>query len=197
MFFTNQDHFGYLHDLLAKKPKHVVVSTFGIYASILDDGRDMLPKADSDGRLVRKFIEGLKEVPDVRILVGLTKYFTPMPRPKACVQCESRYVKTHIRAVNHAEKWPNYTWRFAHEHHLKATLCFYEDYVAGVAGGRNLTGSNWDDVTFELSFDQAKELYTHVNKVWKKALPIDSPNIQADIERQNVRMDAVLEASVL
>lgn len=194
MFFTNQEHFEYLSHLLALQPKQVIISTFGIYASILDDGRDMLPRADLDGRLTRNFIESLRSVPEVRMLVGLMKYLTPMPSPRTCLQCESKYVKTHVRLVNHAEKWPNYTWRFAHDHHIKATLCVYDDHIEGVAGSRNLTGSNWDDLTFELTLAQARELHMRLGKVWHTALPIDSPSIQADLERQNVRMESVLQA---
>lgn len=184
MFLTMEEHYKYFEQQILAKPKAVIISTFGVFAGILDDGRDTQEWGPKYEKVTRKIVDLLEGVPDVKILVGLYRYQSCKGNIQ-CDDCAAKYIKGVGRLIKHREKWPNFKWRFSSECHLKSYLFFYPDgRVTGIAGGRNLTDSEWADVTFPLTKDQVKRLIIHVNGIWNKSAIMDEDKLAEELTKQ-------------
>ena len=192
MFIPNADHYGFINQCIDDDPKHTIISTFGIYAGITYDGRDTSEWGSSYSLETRDIINRLQKIDNVRFLIGVAEYRScKSGRSNYCIDCEQQYIRTLLRLVFHAEKFPEFEWRITHNLHLKCCLFFYDQdcdpvQAKGVAGGRNFTNSDWADVTFELQPDQIKELHDYTHDLWEEALPATDDSINLILESQKI-----------
>lgn len=190
MFIPNDEHYNFLESCIDEKPEHIIISTFGIYAGLTFDGRDSTEWGDGYSLRTRDLLEKMRELDNVRILVGLAQYNSCKGKIP-CLHCEKQYVKTMFRTIFHVEKFPEFEWRMTDELHLKCALFFYDQdctpsLAKGVSGGRNFTNSSWPDVTFELDESQIGQLHDYTSELWDSALTINDANASIIIQQQNI-----------
>ena len=177
LLFSLEDHVNFLNKAVDNKPKAVFISSFGTYLGITYDGRDTTSWGEKYQLKIRSFMESIRSINNVKVLIGLANY-TSCKGKLQCKDCEKTYARSLIRLMNHAELFPEFKWRMVNELHLKCTLFFYDDNIVGVSGGRNLTDSNWDDITFTLSSAEIKQLWAHISPIWNRSLDITDDNIR-------------------
>ncbi len=198
MLLDTSDHFDFLDQCVAAKPQSVTLTSYGVWAGILPDGRDMTSWKDQDGNAKFKFrtrdlLESLRKVKDVRILVGLFEYKSCKGKNVACGDCERKYVLDLVRHMNHAEKFPKFKWRIIQQSHVKCAIFTYpENHPAplrGLAGGRNLTDSDWADVSVELDKMSLIRLQEHVNGIWDKGMALTDAALGKVLADQGISED--------
>lgn len=184
LLFSNEDHFEFLRNCVKANPNRVRIATFGLYAGITADDIDWSNKYPSE---VRNFLESLRSIQSVRVLVGNQEYKSCKGKAIICSDCERKYVMDLIRLVNHAEKFPEFKWRISSACHIKCALFTYDDYeLRGVTGGRNLTNSTWADVSVELDKMSNMRLEEHFDEVWKNSLILNNDRIGQIMEEQEI-----------
>ena len=185
MFITTENNYDELYKWLKEKPTHVQISTFGIYAGILDTGKDMHEIGGKYASQTHFFLDKLHEQENLRvhILVGVSQYRSCKDKGKThCQDCYVTYGKQFSRLLKHAEKWPKIEWRFADELHLKCTIFSHgdEERVTNrriLGGGRNLTDSDWADISFELPSEMTPELQGYFNEQWQSGIKVTEENL--------------------
>lgn len=186
-------HNNYLNECVESKPDLVFISTFGAYAGISETGQDTTKWKNSKYKAkVRPFIDKLNELKQegasVKILVGLSN-FSPCTKI-GCVDCEDKHLRGLIRLCSHADAFSNIDWRFTTNFHLKSYLFFYEDgSVKGITGGRNMTGSTWDDASIILDSNDILLLFKHLYKTWKESKPVSIENLEQLLEAGGTNFD--------
>lgn len=195
LLLTLEDHFKFLNECLALKPDRVCIATYGLYAGIMPDGRDSREWGEKYRSQTREFLETMRDVPKVRILVGNYEYKSCKGKNTTCTDCEKQYVLGLIRLINHAEKFPEFKWRVSTGTHVKCALFSYDDNeeaeVKGVAGGRNMTDSSWEDVTVEIDKMSTIRLWEHFDKIWKAAHLLNNDRIGTIMEEQGISQQTV------
>tara|TARA_R110002110_G_scaffold51525_1_gene151069 strand:+ start:43 stop:648 length:606 start_codon:yes stop_codon:yes gene_type:complete len=192
MFIDNEDHFNYLAKCLDDKPKHILFSSYGLYAGITYDDRDTNEFGEKYTTRTMQIMKKMQKLTDtdIRFLVGVTSYRSCKGKTP-CIDCEKQYARGLLRVINHVSRFPEFNWRITTEHHLKAYLFFYDDEIKGVGGGRNFTNSNWADASFELSKTQIKQLYKHVQIEWDKGIEATNSTIGTILKEQGVSPDGL------
>ena len=178
--FDLDEHYRAIGRMIAKKPTHVFISTFGLYAGILDTGQDITLAGD-------KFKTKCKDILDILaklnvktdIIVGVADYKS-CNKEVPCKSCEDNYARGLIRLSNHAEYWPGFSWKFSMACHLKCMIFMNKDTneIYGISGGRNFTNSGWVDSTIELNADDCKAYLTLFNSLWKQSEDISLESLQ-------------------
>lgn len=186
MFITTENCYDQLYKWLEEKPAVVQISTFGIYAGILDTGKDMHEVGGKYTSQTHKLLDKLHSIEGltVHILVGVSQYKSCKDKGKThCEDCYVTYGKQFTRLLKHVEKWPNFKWRFGEELHLKCTIFSYGDDEGNLShrrvlgGGRNLTDSDWADITFELPDELHTPMYDYFRQQWKEKFPVTEENL--------------------
>jgi len=193
LFLDHADHSRFLFDRVAEKPDQILVSSFGIYAGISFSGQDTTTWGEKYRLATRDLLEIMRTLPDVKILIGVAEYRS-CKYNAYCRDCEITYAKSLLRLAFHAELFSEFEWRVSTQLHLKCALFYYGDVIKGVAGGRNLTDSNWADVTIELSPKYATELAQHTMKLWNASAVLNDDAISEILKSQNISdktMDAI------
>lgn len=185
LLITPKEHITYLRDCVNRTPKHTIFASFGLYAGIDMYGRDIHSWGGEYTNATRELLESMRPLKDVKIIIGVTDYSSCKDN-KYCKDCEVKYAKNLIRLLNHVEIFPEFKWKFSTSLHLKAYLFVYDKSVSGVAGGRNLTNSSWEDVSFTLSVEQFKVLYDRTIKVWGEARDLTSDSLGLHFKSQNI-----------
>lgn len=145
-----------LKRLLRKKPDEAYVATFGIY----DAARD-----------VAEFLKELKKVKKVKILVGVYK--------KRDGQSQKNYNEYLDRLLNIVKKYPQFQWKFSDKTHIKCIGFRKNGKDLGcIIGGRNLTGSNFDDVSFLLPKGRVRPMREHFGKCFAAGRKITKSNLK-------------------
>jgi hypothetical protein len=189
MFLDNGMHSQFLLECVEEGPQNVLFSSYGLYAGITYDDRNTNDFGDQYVTDTMKILNALQDIAKngskVRFLVGVSSYMSckgKMP----CADCEKKYVRSLIRLMNHVDRFPEINWKITTDLHMKAYLFFYKNKAKGVSGGRNFTDSNWSDVTFELSNNQIKNLYRHVQEAWDVAKPATDDTIATIANDQGI-----------
>ena len=178
MLITTEDHINHLHKLINDKPKNVYIATFNIYAGILFDGDDVNNWGDKYKNEVHGVLDHLQESgANTKILVGIPGLIVCK---SGCEDCLTKHLKVLTRLQKHAEKWP-FDWRYTEEFHLKSYIFDYGKKLSGVVGGRNLSPSNWVDLTFKIGADRCRVIKHIFNKEWEKAKEITGENMEVTI----------------
>jgi hypothetical protein len=192
LLLTNDDHFKFLNECVDEKPEKVLIATHNLYAGIQPDGGDSREWGEKYRSETREFLERMRSLKDVRILVGNYEHKSCKGKKTACVDCEKQYVLGLVRHINHAEKFPEFKWRISSGSHIKCALFTYPGgEIRGVAGGRNLTDSSWADVTVELDKMSSMRLFEHFVGVWKQATLLNSDRIGEIMEQQGISEQTV------
>lgn len=192
LLFTLDDYYKRIDELLDLKPKTVMISSYGIWAGILPDGRDTSEWKTSTKLGTREILERLRsEKITTKMLIGLGQYNSCKGK-QVCFDCERKYILDLIRHINHADTFPEFSWRMSDEFHLKCCLFIYDDNeVIGIGDGRNFTNSSWMDVSFELTNMTAVELLKQVSVAWRAATPLTTSVIGDVLEKQGISEHAI------
>ena len=197
MYVTSEEHFDQLLKLVADGPKHVCISTYGIYAGILDDGRDATEWGKKYANKVHDFLDAFGKGIKVQIAVGLAP-FNSCQGKNLCEDCWLKYENLAARLLQHAKKWPKISWKFGVGFHLKCFLFHFSDRElrsshedptfrsVGIGGGRNLSNSDWDDLTFDLTREQIIVVQRQFNKIWKKCKSVTKANLASFLENDAI-----------
>lgn len=193
MFLNEESHYDFIGECLDLGPKRTIISTFGIYAGITAHDTDMAENGHSFRPTTRNALDRINQMEGTTLLVGVHNYRSCRNKEQ-CLDCEIMFTKSLIRTLNHAERFPNITWRLATELHLKCAIFLYGSNrtprMSGIAGGRNFTGSGWADASFELSEQQVAVLYKEVNRILDTSLNLDINAIQTMLERFQISQEA-------
>lgn len=192
MFITPAEHSKYLFECVNKRPEHVIIASFGIYAGISWEGQDTTQWGENYRLATRDLLELMRPLPDVKLLIGVGEYKS-CTREKfgRCLDCEVKYVQSLFRLLAHSELFPEFQWRFSIRVHLKAALFTYKNGVRGVAGGRNFSDSNWDDVTFSLDKPNVMQLLKHLGGLWSQTQKLSTEAIQGVLADQEISETAM------
>ena len=189
MFLTIEDHFAFLNECVRAKPRAVLISTYGLYAGILPDGRDTRDWGKMYKSQTRELLESMRGIENVRLLIGLYE-FKSCKGKVPCSDCERKYVMDLIRHMNHAEKFSEFQWRVTPQSHLKCALFTYPDNhpapLRGVVGGRNLNDSSWADLTIELDKMSILRVQEHVEEIWKTAKVLNDKVLGGVLQDQGI-----------
>jgi len=177
LLIDSTDHFKFMNECVADQPATIRLASYGLYAGILPDGRDVTEWGDKYKSQTRDLMEAMRVVKDVRVLIGLYEYKSCKGK-QTCIDCERKYVLDLIRLLNHAEVFSNFKWRVSSQSHVKCVLFSYpDDHLKGVAGGRNFTDSSWADITIELDKMSVLRLEEHFDHIWGESQPLTSHRI--------------------
>jgi hypothetical protein len=189
LLLNSADHYGYLRECVAAKPRSIFLASYGLYAGILSDGRDTQTWGEKYKSQTRELLESMRNIENVRILVGLYEYKSCRGK-QSCLSCERKYVMDLIRHMNHAEKFTEFQWRVASESHVKCALFTYPETnpapLRGVAGGRNFNDSSWADITVELDKMSILRVEEHVEGIWKTAKVLTGKVLGEVLEDQGI-----------
>jgi len=181
MFITAEDHIKYLHELISQRPKNVYIATFNIFAGIMFDGADINNWGAKYNNEMHGVLDNLQDSrANTRILVGIPDLIPCRP---GCESCLEKYVKLLTRTLKHAEKWA-FNWKYVERFHMKSYIFDYGDTIKGVVGGRNLTTSNYADLTFKIGADKCKVIRHIFNRHWDNSKEITQENINNTILEQ-------------
>jgi hypothetical protein len=194
IFFNIDDHYTFIEDCIAARPERVTITTYGLFAGILSDGRDMNEWGPKYKVHTRKLLEDMRNIPDVRILTGVYSLKSCKGKTK-CTNCEKQWVMDLFRLVNHADKFPEFKWRFQQNFHLKSMLFSYsEDTPAPIrciVGGRNFNNSSWVDATVELDKMSSLMLEKETDKAWLAGTSLTMANIEKLVDEAQVSNEAL------
>ncbi len=190
LFISIDDHFKYLAELVAKEPKGVFIASFGVYAGITFDGRDTTTWGDKFKLQTRDFLESLRKIPNVKLLIGIPDYKSCRNKIQ-CQHCERGYIYQMTRLLNHGELFNEFKWKVANQAHVKCVLFFFEKEILGVAGGRNLNDSNSVDATFQIDSDIGAQLYKQLIPIWKSSQNLTDDAINKILVDQGISKSAV------
>lgn len=184
------DHFKFLTDALTPTPERIFITSYGLYAGILPDGRDTAEWGPRFKSQTRELLESMRKIKNVQMLIGLYE-FKACKKP-TCMDCEWKYALDLIRHMNHAEKFPEFQWRITSASHIKCALFFYKDRTAkGIAGSRNFTDSSWEDVTVTLDTDGITKLDEHLQGMWSKAKILSDSHLGEVLKDQGISEKAL------
>lgn len=148
-FATPEEFHDRLIELAEQKPVKALIGTYSIYAGIQTSGKDATEWGEDYRSPVHDIFERLKDAGcDTKILVGV-------PNSRSCFvdcqNCKYRKFKMLKRFLATSKRWPEFEWKFHDSSHLKMVALTFEDgSEVVVTGGRNLSGSSWEDFSIEL-----------------------------------------------
>lgn len=132
------------------QPKEAYISTFSLYAGVTDKGLDTrkiygYPNKTADflDKLARNNVK-------TNIVVGLPETSICFD---GCENCITKWNKTISRYEKTRDNWPDFNWVFINGNHTKFIVLVNSDQYRVFSGGRNLSESSWDDLTFRLPDD--------------------------------------------
>lgn len=191
LFLSNVSYAKFLHDAIYDKPSRAVFATYGIYAGFSYLGNDTTKKGKGHELMTRELLEMMRDLPDVRFLVGINHYRS-CKGFNYCEDCEKSYIRQLFRIMNHADAFPTINWRISTELHLKCCLFDYDNMQSrGISGGRNFTDSKWADVSIELEQQNIEKLHEFVDDLWGK-----SRDITADTVSEILREEEICESNL-
>ena len=167
VFLTAEEHYKALDDILKKNPHTAYIATYGVYAGVSSNGKDNFGAGENK---TRDFLDKLRRLKDVRILVGL-----PYPGAK---QTEEEYTEALWRILHTAKAWPKFDWRFTKNSHLKLFAFSKEGGNIGtISGGRNLTDSTFSDESFLLNVEQSKATRHKFHSIFGASKKVSKENL--------------------
>lgn len=180
-------HFDWLKSQVANNPTKVSIASHGIYAGITYTGDDSVKWGDEYHLETRDIIDSLKDLHNVRILIGNSDYKSCKGKSQ-CIHCERQYVKSLLRLVNHAEFFNKYQWKMTTGLHLNAYMFEYDDRSTGLYSGRNLSDPYLDriDCSIELSATNCSVVIDYFNDIWSKSLDINESTISDLMAGQDI-----------
>lgn len=196
LLISADDHFNAIKEAIRAGPSEVTISSYGIYAGILPDGRDVHSWGDRFASRTREVLDELRAVPVVKFIIGLAPYASCRGKNSTCLPCERKFVRELIRHLNHVDLYPSYQWRMSNNLHIKCCLFSFGQQMMAIAGSRNFTDSTWEDITFKLGMGDSVRLYTHVSGLWEDATALTSKNVEDYLKSQRISEQAVTSIGI-
>jgi hypothetical protein len=165
------DHYRTLAEI-SEKADACEISTFGIYTGITSEGRDVHSYGGKYSNLAHQFLDVLKGF-DVKLLIGMPELIYCDKETQQCTHCEEKFIH-YLERINHTAKhWPDFDWRIINDMHMKF-VGFYKNgkAIGGISGGRNLSDSQWDDVSIVLTKKEVEFFHDHFTKIFNRAATI-------------------------
>ena len=160
-----------LREASAEQTDTIVISSYGLYAGISDTGENTAARYGFNN-LQQKILD-LSNA-DKKIVFLLSES-DPIECCPACPHCKAKNDKRDNRTLAYLAHWPKVTWRMTTNSHLKSVLIKKKNgTIVGYTGGRNFSGSDWDDISLRLDYEDAKELFIRVmENIKSKSLPAE------------------------
>lgn len=191
LLITSDEHFRYLNECVLAEPSSALICSYGLWAGILNDGRDTREWGPRFQSQTRELLEKMRAIKKVKLLIGVYEYKS-CKNKIPCADCERKYALDLIRHMNHAEKFPEFDWRVATSSHIKCILFNYEDgSKKGIAGSRNFTDSSWEDISVSLGDGEIGKLEKYLANVWDAARPLSDDTVSAILLEQGISEEAV------
>jgi len=173
LIWNLEDYYKALNECLKDSPTNIWISTFGIYAGITKDNKDVR-KDYGKVNLTGEFLSKINRAKiECNLICGLP--ILTYCDNKKCKDCETKWEEAITRYSYTKERFPNINWKFAAELHFKCVVFQYADKpTIAFTGGRNLTDSGWDDMSIQLDKEDGDKLLSTVVDVWKskEVLPL-------------------------
>lgn len=182
---TATDHYAVLSKYIEDKPTSVSIVSYGLYAGITYTNQDTAAWGDHYKLITRDFIESLKSVGNVRMIIGISEYKSCKGR-NICLECEKQYVKSLIRLLNHADAFASMQWKMTTQLHLNAYLFEYKDIIKCLIGSRNLSDSACPDISISLQGQYGSTVKPYIDLIWQNSIFINEENISNMIEEQGI-----------
>lgn len=181
LLISTEDYHEYLLDCVEKSPKRILISTFGIYAGIPENQHSDIPATRA---ILNKISE--KDI-KTTIVIGYSKYLSCKGRSIKCYSCEIKYIKSMMRLSLHAMSYPNIKWKMTDNLHLKSNIFLYDKSIICVTGGRNFTGSDWQDLSIIVEQpDDKKKMVEHFTQTSNASCVIDEQAILEVLKQQEI-----------
>lgn len=162
MYKNSEELFNHLLNVIEDEAKYdqnlvVDIATYGMYVGI-SKGKDLADKYPSE---VRTFLDAALKLADVRLVIGLT-YF--LPCTEGCTHCLEKYNEGIDRLIDTKEMLGIENVRINPSSHFK----YYRIGDRVWTGGINLTGSDWVDISMEVTdYESAEELMSMFKELWE------------------------------
>lgn len=173
MMFFDADQFWteVLREASNDQVETVIITSYGLYAGISGTGENTAARYGFRN-LQQKILDLSNSGKKVVFLLSESE---PTECCPGCPHCKVKNDKRDTRTAAHIAHWPKVLWRVTTNSHLKSVLLVRTNgTVTGYTGGRNFTGSGWDDVSLRLSYEDAKEVFSRVmENIKNKSLPAD------------------------
>lgn len=178
IILDTKSHINKLLELVAQS-ESVFISTFGLFAGIKSDGTNLAAIDYKYGGEIYDLLDAVSTKKSM-ILVGMPTF---IECKIACEDCLQKHINACDRIGATANHWPTIRWRFIHNMHAKY-YGFIRDGMPhnSIMGGRNLTGSSWDDISVIMQADVTLELWNHFRENFKSAVPINKTNIDGYLD---------------
>lgn len=180
------EHFDIIERLLDNNPDSVFVSSYGLYAGILQDGRD----ANKFGpKYKTRSIDVLNKMSkyDSKMIIGISDYKSC--KHVRCEDCELKYIHSLIRIEKHSEAFPDIKMRIIRGNHLKCFIIRKGSKYLGITGGRNMSDSSWSDISFMIDHDTCLEILAIANKVFDNGMYINDETISKILNEQGIESE--------
>ncbi len=173
------EHYLALKEYVTEYPDSVYIATYGLYVGITGDGRNCHEWGGKYTNRAQDFLNALVDVPKVHILVGLPALIY-CDKSEACEHCEAKHISFMERMLHTAKKWDAFHWKMAPEMHMKF-FGFYRNQspIGGITGGRNLSDSDWFDISFNLTAKETAAMRKHFDVAFKKSVTVNQKNVEA------------------
>lgn len=196
LLFDLADHYNFLNNCVEEKPTAIRLGTYGLYAGIMPDGRDSRDWGAKYRSETRELLEKIKTTDaKVKILVGQYEHKSCKGKSVVCSDCERKYVLDLVRLMNHAEAFSGFKWRISTGIHLKCAIFTYPESnpsaIRGQVGGRNLTDSQWADVSVELDKMSCIRVQEKFDELWEDALILNADRIGRIMEEQQIAQSTI------
>lgn len=178
-----EEHYDCIEKMLDSSPDSVFISTYGIYAGLLHDGRDANlfgPKYKTRSIDVLKKMSSIK---NAKVIIGLTEFNSCKPY---CDECEMKYIHNLLRIKNHADAFPSINFKMIRHNHLKCFIINKGGKYLGITGGRNLSDSSWHDISFILGNDDCIKILEYAETVYESGVFITDDTIAKFANEQGI-----------
>lgn len=191
LLLSVDEHHGWIRDHVARMPDRVLITSFGVWAGILVDGRDTQEWGSKFKLETAGILRSLEEAGiESNILVGVSDYRS-CKKDGVCLDCERSFVSAQLRLLAHARAFGGLRWRFTSQLHIKTVLMVFGRELVGLVGGRNFTGSDWVDCSVVLDGAGARTLLKHNASLWGVSSVVDEESVVSFLKEQGISEEAM------
>lgn len=180
LLIDNDQYYSSLNDILDLKPVSVSVISYGLWAGILPDGRDVTEWGEKYKSKTHDLLHRMSQIENARVIVG--SYEHKNCNKTVCEHCEKKTALDLIRHLNHAQKFDTIDWKLTFKVHAKFMVFgFGNDRYMSIIGSRNLSDSSWVDIVVMTSqLNIAQGLLAKFENVWESSRVL-TPDTLSDV----------------
>lgn len=179
---TIEQHTGELLRLAKARPQSAAFASYGLSLGI----------ASFAGGGLRQWQDASREMFDllaengvaVRVLVGTGLKISC--EDGICMACERQYVRQLIGLHGYVGRYPGFEWRVLERSHLKLSAFDINGDLVCITGGRNMTGSDWTDISLVLHGADASAVLGSLEQCWPLARPLTKATLASMCKEQSV-----------